>query len=427
MRLFDADTWTEILETISRNRKRSVMTALGVVWGTFMLVLLLGFGNGMSEIMTSSSVGMANKSVLFNSWRTSMPYRGMQAGRLIEFDLRDCEYLEGVDGIEDVACWSEGNYGDADVDGEKISSVVVMGVNQAVLGISGHIPVAGRLLNFMDEEYARKVCMVSVEFAEDISPSDPSAVVGKTLYFNGMVFTVVGSFESNSSMVYMGDPSRTVQIPFSTASKVFGGGNDKVSVIVAKVDEGHEVADVEKRALAVLKEMHGVHPDDPEGVMSFSMDYIYNQVEGFLKGFRFLVWVVGLGSLIAGVVGINNIMLIVVRERRQEIGVRRAIGAKPSSIMGQIIAESCLMTVIAGMAGMMLAILATMLLDRFLLPVFMSDSRTMFYMEHQLSFQLAPEMALLCMLLIVATSVAVGMIPARKALSISAIDALREE
>lgn len=228
-------------------------------------------------------------------------------------------------------------------------------------------------------------------------------------------------------MVFMGDPSRTVQIPFSTASKVFGGGNDKVSVIVAKVDEGHEVADVEKRALAVLKEMHGVHPDDPEGVMSFSMDYIYNQVEGFLKGFRFLVWVVGLGSLIAGVVGINNIMLIVVRERRQEIGVRRAIGAKPSSIMGQIIAESCLMTVIAGMAGMMLAILATMLLDRFLLPVFMSDSRTMFYMEHQLSFQLAPEMALLCMLLIVATSVAVGMIPARKALSISAIDALREE
>lgn len=425
MRIFDLDSWNEVFDTISRNKKRSVFTALGVVWGTFMLIILLGVGNGFALLFKGNVNNLVSNSILLYSGTTSMPWNGLQSGRLIEFDKKDVMEISRMQGIDGVMYLSPQKFGEIVYDNNTYDGMTLFGTTERVKDILSLKPVYGRLLNGIDDSRSRRVCIIPIQYAESIT-DNPEELIGKSIVCEGISIVIAGIYEKYNNTLSFSLNSRTLYMPYSTYTALYGKGEDRINIMIADVDRKYDSEEMEKKAKGILAANHDVNPEDKEAIYSLSLSFVFDKVNGFFDGFKFLVWVVGLGSLLAGVVGINNILLIVVRERRQEIGVRRAIGAKPSSIMGQIIAESCVMTIAAGMIGLMLAIAVTMLLDKYLLPQF-TDGSMSYFLDRPLTFQLAPGYAMLCMGIIVLMSVVIGILPAWKALSIKAIDALREE
>lgn len=423
MNIFDADSWREIFQTLSRNRRRSVFTALGVVWGTFMLILLLGVGNGISGIIKKNAGDAATNSMVIYGSYTGKPYGGFQSGRLIEIETADAAEIGKLEGITGVAYASDTQYGDFTFENEKYSSSCMSGINGEMIKTLSLETIKGRMLNRVDQQQRRKVCVAPLDFAETIS-DNPEDIIGKYIEVSGTKILIIGVFRAKNNTINISYGRYNFYMPYSTYTNIFGDGMEKISCMIVTADDNRKIDKYTDNIKSILYRRHTIAPDDDQAIFTLSMGFIFDKVNGFFKGFSLLIWVVGLGSLFAGIVGINNIMLIVVRERRQEIGVRRALGAKPSSIMGQIIAESCILTIMAGMTGMMLAIAVAIVLDNTLLVAMLSNMGTA---DPTATFVLSPSIALVCMAIIIAMSVAIGMLPARKALSIKAIDALREE
>ena len=416
--MFDLDRWHEIWITITHNKSRSFLTAFGVFWGMFMLVVMIGAGNGLSNGINSQIEGFASNSAFFNAEQTTIPYKGFQKGRswnmlnsdmpIIEEKVPELEYLSPV--------LFAGGAGDNVIRNEKSGSYQVKGTYPVYDKIERSIMVYGRYINDIDIVEKRKVCILGTRIYEVLFNKGENPL-GKQVKVNGIYFTVIGVAQKTSNASIGGSPEETVVLPFTSMQQAFNQGNI-IHFLAATAKPGVKVRVIQDKIVQTLKEIHNISPDDKDAVFNMNIEEQFNMFNNLGIGIAMLIWIVGMGTLMAGAVGVSNIMLVTVRERTKEIGIRRALGATPRNIIGQILSESIVLTVLAGIGGIVLGVGVLTATD-----ILMSQSEDQFLKDPQISFYIG--MVALIILVVICTFA--GFIPAQRAMMIKPIEAISEE
>lgn len=429
IRLFDRDNWQEIWVTLTRNKLRSILTGFGVFWGIFMLVILVGIGGGFEKGVKKNFEGIASNACFFFNGRTSEPYKGYRKGRQWNMNNRDLELLsQKAKTVEYLSPMLFGASTDKNtVRGQKSGSYSVVGVYPANFIIQKQKLLYGRVINDMDIANNRKTCVIGIEVYETLFDKGENPL-GTYIRANGIYFQVVGVVTPESENMNMGsNPKETVYVPFSTMQKAFNQG-DIIHFLSCTVKPGFPAKMAEDEVKTILKAAHDISPTDEKAIGSFSTEEIFNMFDMLFKGVTFLIWIVGVGALLSGIIGISNIMLVTVRERTREIGVRRAIGAKPTEIMGQIMTESFVLTAIFGFLGLVVGVLllssADYLITTGLLEEMTNGEVSLTIFE---SLIIPLNVAVSATILLLLSGVAAGLIPAIRALNIKPIDAIRDE
>lgn len=391
---------------------------LGVIFAMIILVLLLGSANGMSNGFNKLFAGTASNSLFVWGQSTSEPYKGFERGRRIRYKLEDADILKKqIPEIEVLAPRIElGNHrGVVTVyRNGQTSGSSVYGDFPEIDNITKKKLVEGRFLNQTDIEGSKKVCVIGEETYKLLFDKGENAI-GQEIRINGIYFSVVGIYKPNNNINIDGE--NAVFIPFTTFQKAFNSG-DRMGWMAIAVEDNTPVPIVEKQIKDILKAKYDIHPDDERAIGSFDMSEIFNNITAFttvLKGFSFFV---GIFTLLAGVIAISNILLITVKERTQEIGVRRALGATPKIVKRQIVVEAIVLTAFAGLVGFAVAVGILSILDA------MWGSGDDFpFVKPMISI---PQFVI-SFVLMVGLSVLIGLLPANRAVRIKPIDALREE
>ncbi|MBN2236556.1 MAG: ABC transporter permease [Bacteroidales bacterium] len=422
--MFDLDLWKEIISALKKNRMRSLMTAFGVFWGIFMLIVMSGAGRALENGVMSGIKAFASNSAFFWTEPTSVPYEGFQRGRNWEYKNTDIQYIRA--NLSDVEYLSprlfgpSSRSGDNTVRGKKVGAFNIYGDYPDFFKIDPWTPIKGRLINTIDILQNRKVCIigervVEVMFEEDEEP------VGQYLKLNGVYFQVVGVVHPETRVnIGGGRKEETIIMPFTTMQKTYNMGDD-VHFFSVTSDPGIPVSRVESRLKELLKERHHISPDDRQAIGSFNIELEWVKYMGLFNGIQILTWIVGIGTLLAGIIGVSNIMLVIIKERTHEIGIQRAIGATPRKVITHIVAESVFLTVLAGYIGLALGVGLLELLNMALMSNPNPDE--IFFRNPEISFQ----MAIAALSVLVVAGVIAGLIPAKRAVSIKPIDAIRDE
>ena len=420
--LFDLDHWQEIKTALLRNRLRTALTAFGVFWGIFLLMVMIGSGGGLRNGVMRGFAGSATNSFFVWTQRTQLPYRGMPAGRTIQLDNGDVQAIR--DKVKEVAIAAPRNQlggfggGNNVTRGRKAGGFNVTGDYPDIASIQSFRMLSGRFINPYDVEEVRKVAVIGRR-VRDLLFERGEEAVGQSIEIRGVYFQVVGVFSSMQSGEDAERESSTIFVPFPTFQRAFNFGNQVGWLaVVAKPEVRASVA--EKNVLAVLKERHRVAPNDARAFGHFNLEEEYQKVQGLFQGIAVLVWLVGIGTLAAGAIGVSNIMLIIVKERTKEIGIRRAVGARPSAIVAQVVLEAVILTSIAGYVGMVAGIGLIQLVGS-LLPQG-GDGNMMF-----VNPDVGVGQALRTLAILMAAGVLAGLAPAQRALQISPMEALRSE
>lgn len=418
--MFDRDNWQEILSTISKNKMRTFLTAFGVFWGIFMLVIMLGSGRGLQHGVLKDFNGTATNSFFCWTQRTTKPYKGMKPGRNFNFTNDDVIALrQQVPELEVIAPQNQlGDYGGSNnvVYGMKTGAFSVMAQYPVISKITSIKMREGRFLNDNDIKENRKVAVIGKRPREILYEKNEEAL-GTYIRINGVYFRVIGVTEPTGSGEQNEEQLNSISVPFTTFQHAFNyGDNVGWFAITSKPNVLASVA--EDKALALLKERHSIAPDDESAIGHWNMEKQFNKLSGLFSGISMLVWFVGLGTLIAGVIGVSNIMLIIVKERTREIGIKRALGATPFDVVSQLILESIFLTSIAGYFGLVAGI---GLLEA-VSSAMPDDGNSMFSNP---SVDLS--VALKALTVLVISGALAGFIPARRAVAISPVDALRSE
>ncbi|NMB37582.1 MAG: FtsX-like permease family protein [Bacteroidales bacterium] len=416
--LFDIDRWQEIWITITSNKSRSFLTAFGVFWGIFMLVLMVGSGNALQTGIFSQIEGFATNSVFFVTERTTEPYKGFRKGRvwhmtnsdlpIIRHRVDDLQYMSPV-----LFGGGRGN-GKNVVRGDKGDSFMVKGCYPEYDLIEKSKMVYGRYINDIDIAEKRKVCVIGERVYEVLfNGEDP---VGKQIRVNGIYFQVIGVARSTSEVSIGGRTAETVVLPFTTMQQAFNQGN-VIHFLAATAKPGVDVKIIEEKITEVLKQQHQISPDDKSAVFSMNIEEQFKMFNYLGIGIAALIWIVGIGTLLAGAIGVSNIMLVTVRERTKEIGIRRALGATPNNIIGQIMSETVVLTVLAGIGGIVLGV---GLLSAVGIALSQGDQ---FFKDPQISFS----MAVASLIILIVVGLLAGLIPAKRAMMIKPVEAIAEE
>lgn len=418
--MFDLDRWEEIWQTINRNRKRSIMTAFGVFWGIFMLTIMMGAGLGLKRLMLSNFGNMAVNSCFYWGGQTSLPYKGLPSGRRWQLENEDMAAIKtqvpGVKSVAGIIWGSTYKFSRQDKKGDY----QLMGYTPEFQEISPQTMRYGRYINDIDMTQQRKVCVITEQVWEELFPNRENPV-GQTIRMNNMYLTVVGvSIPPRNGVQFQS--STSVLIPFSTLQKMYNKGNKFDGMAVAAYDNW-DIKEVEENVKKVFQARHTLSPDDNKAVQGFNLGDLFNKFSGLFSGISILTWIVGIGTLLAGIVGVSNIMLVTVRERTQEIGIRRALGAKPRTIISQIMSESFVLTFVSGIFGLALAIGILSLAETLLTAMTASPGGGGMQINTQISFGLA----LGSTGILILGSLMAGILPANRALSIKPVDAIREE
>lgn len=418
--MFDLDNWQEIWVTITRNKLRSFLTGFGVFWGIFMLIILIGVGNAFEGGMMKNVSGFASNSCFFFTDRTSEAYKGYRKGRSWNMNNRDLVLIrQKSQSVEYLSPMLFGGGSDKNVVfGKKSGSYGTRGVYPAHFKIEQQNVLAGRLFNELDIEGYRKVCIIGKEVSQTLFPSH-EASIGQYIRVNGIYFQVIGVIRPKSNISFGGDVESTVFIPFSTMQRAFNQG-DIIHFLACTAKPGYPASLVEEEVINILKAAHDISPTDEKAIRSFNIEKQFEIFNNLFVGVNVLIWIVGLGALMSGIIGISNIMLVTVRERTREIGVRRAIGAKPSTIVKQIISESFVLTALAGLGGFLFGIAILQIIQGIMQGGMDED---VFFVPPFVSFNTA----VVSMIVLIISGVLSGLMPAMRALSIKAIDAIREE
>ncbi len=420
--LYDRDRWTEIWHTIRSNKKRSFATAFGVFWGIFMLVILSSIGAGFSNGMARALSGISSNSAFFFVNYTSKPYKGFKTGRYWRINLSDLDairsYIPEVQ-YASAQLYSWGRSGDNVVYGEKAARYPVMGALPDYFKINSLDLFAGRMLSEVDELQRRKFCMIGKEVVGKFFGSDEESL-GKIIRVDGLYYQVVGVVAPKSTAVNMGsNPNRSIFVPFSVLQQKTNSGSRVDNITIAAYPHV-ELAPVIKKVEALLKERNNIAPDDDKAVGNFDVASAFKLFEMILGGINMLIWIVGIGTLLTGIVGVSNILLVTVRERTREIGVRRALGAKPRVIVTQLLSEALVLTSIAGIAGLMLGVGIMALVDA---AVGTPTGNNLPFYQPLIPFGTA----VLSLIIIGMGGILGGLLPAYRAIQIKAIDAIRDE
>ena len=423
MFLFDLDRWIEVWVTITRNKTRSLMTCFGVFWGILMLVILLGSGTGMKNGFSSMFSGFATNSAFFVTDRTSEPYKGFNKGRYWDMRNRDIESIvKNVPGIQDISPIIFGGRSEKNVVyGQQTGSFNVKGVMPEYFNIDMQEVHYGRLLNEIDMQEKRKVCLIGSRVNETLFRNDNPC--GKYIRVNGSYYQIVGVVKQRASNISIGGRGEeSVIIPFVTLQQIQNQG-DRINFIGVSVQQGFPVQQVIDEITTILKTQNEISPTDPQAVMVINLAKQFDTFNLLFIGINILVWIVGIGTLLAGIIGVSNIMMVTIKERTKEIGVRRALGAKPSNIISQVMSESVLLTSLAGLMGLTLGVFLLDVINNLLLAQPASTMETMFFKNPEISIQVA----VAATIIIIISGLIAGLIPAWRALQVKAIDAIREE
>ena len=404
---------------------RSFMTAFGVFWGIFMLIVMSGAGKALENGVMDGIRAFASNSAFFWTERTSKPYKGFQRGRRWNFKNKDIEYIKAnISDIEYISprLFGPRSYsGDNTIRGKKTGAFNIYGDYPEFFNIDPWTPLKGRLINEIDMQQGRKVINIGERVVEVMFDKDEDPI-GEYLKINGVYFQVVGVVKGETRVnIGGGRKNETIIMPFSTMQKTFNMGDD-VHFFSVTSDPGVPVSKVETRLKEFLKERHSIAPDDMQAVGSFNIELEWKKYMGLFTGIQILTWIVGIGTLMAGVIGVSNIMLVIIKERTQEIGIQRAIGATPGKVIMHIVAESVFLTVIAGYIGLALGVGLLELLNM-ALEANAGNSDDIFFRQPEVSFR----MAVGALTVLVVSGIFAGLIPARRAVSIKPIDALRDE
>lgn len=411
----DRDTVEEILATLLRNKSRSLLTAFGVFWGIFMLVSLVGGGNGLQDKMKYNFDGFATNSCFIATNRTGEAYKGFRKGRYWRLENRDIENIrKSVAGI-DVITASIADWGKTAVHADKKYSCSVKGLYPEYDAIERQNLLYGRFFNEIDIRDRRKVCVLGKRVYEALynMGEDPC---GSLVRVDGIYYRVVGVVSTSENINLQGNGSEQVMLPFSVYQTTYNYG-DQVDVLALSLKPGVKVADVKPQIEDILKSAHSIAPSDKQAIWMLDAEAMFSMIDNLFIGIKALVFLVGLGTLIAGVIGVSNIMMVTVKERTVEIGIRRAIGAQPHDIMQQILAESVVLTLVAGMFGICAGVGLLSVFEQ----VSVSDS------GHVFAFQVSFGAALGMLALIVTLGIVAGLAPAFRAMSIKPVDAMRDE
>lgn len=410
----DMDTCEEILITITRNKTRSLLTAFGVFWGIFMLVALIGGGQGLEGMMKKNFEGFATNSGFLASQRTGEAYKGFRKGRWWNLEATDIERLRSQVKNVEVITPSIARWGSKAVYEDKKYDCSVKGLYPNYLHIESQEMAYGRFINDVDIKEARKVCVIGKRVYESLfkAGEDPC---GKYIRVDGIYYRIIGMSSSEGDMNIQGRASEAVTLPFTTMQQTYNLGG-RIDVICFTVKHGVKVSDVQPEMEQIIKAAHYIAPNDKQALMYLNAEAMFSMVDNLFTGINILVWMVGLGTLLAGAIGVSNIMTVTVKERTTEIGIRRAIGARPKDIMQQILSESMVLTTIAGMCGISFAVMILQLAE---MAANSSGGDTRF----QVSFGLAIGT---CALL-VALGMLAGLAPAYRAMAIRPIEAIQDE
>src|SRR5574344_510214 len=412
----DLDTWSEILLTITRNKTRSVLTAFGVFWGIFMLISLIGAGKGLQQMMSQNFQGFATNSGFIWAQPTTKPYKGFKKGRSWNMELSDLQLVRNqVDGIDFMTPYNS-RWGESVTYKDKKGSYAVKGLYPDYVKIEDPSMSIGRYINDIDISQHRKVCVIGKRVRQELFENgiDPC---GKYINIGGTYYCVIGVTGSTGNVSIGGQASQSITIPYTTYQEIYNTGK-VVDLMCVLVKPGHKISEIQPQIDKVLKERHLIAPDDDEAMQLMNAEALFSMVDNLFTGIRALVWLVGLGTLLAGIIGVSNIMMVTVRERTIEIGIRRAIGAQPRDILEQILAESIVLTLVAGLAGICFAVLVLQVLE-----VGVNAGGTFTGIQFQVSFAMALGVAFLLLTL----GMLAGLAPAFRALAIKPIDAIRYE
>lgn len=418
--MFDRDKWDEIYHVLAANPIRTFLTAFGVFWGLFMLVIMLGAGKGLENGVTSEFQGKPTNSSFMWTMYTSKPYKGLPRGRSFRMRNGDVDALrQNVEEL-DLLCPRNqlGGFGG--------SNNVIRGLRNGEFDVYGDYPdyikieprdiIQGRFINKIDIEQDRKVAVIGKRVYTDLFDQGEDAI-GAYIQINGVYFMVVGIFDSYRSGEDAFEDTQNIHLPFTTFQRVFNFG-DFVSWMAMTSKQGVPVSLMEDKVKLILANRHQVDPTDPRAFGSYDMEREFMRMNNLFTGIRGLAWIVGFFTLLAGVVGISNIMLVLVKERTREIGVRRAMGATPWNITSQIILEALLLTSVAGFCGLFVGVWS------------IESVRLLLEGEQGGSFR-NPEVQISTILtalgILIFCGTLAGLIPARRAVNIKPIDALRSE
>ncbi|SDG19557.1 putative ABC transport system permease protein [Prevotella communis] len=415
MRL-DIDTYREILDTLTRNKSRSFLTGFGVFWGVFMLVALIGGGQGMKELLNQNFEGFATNSAMIWAQPTTKAYKGFRKGRRWDMEYKDVQRLKSrIPELEVVSPVLFSNGGTAYF-GDRKTTVSINGVQEDYQRVSEPKMRYGRYLNDMDVAQRRKVCVIQKKTYKDLFPGggDPC---GSFIRVDSVYYQIVGvDYSSAEGISFGGESGTTMLLPITLMQQTYNMGQN-VHMIAVTGKKGVVMSTVTDRIRETIARAHTIDPEDEQGVMVFNTEVLFQMLDSLFKGVNFLIWLVGLGTLLAGAIGVSNIMMVTVRERTIEIGIRRAIGATPKMILSQIISESIVLTMVAGMSGILFGVMILQMLE-------LANTEDGILSAH---FQVGFWTAIFAALAIAAMGVLAGLAPAARAMSIKPVDAMRDE
>jgi len=420
--MFDIDKWQEILATIKKNKMRTFLTGFSVAWGIFMLMILLGSGNGLSNGVSQNFMRDAVNAMWLWSGRTSIAHQGLKEGREIRFTNADYEIIKELEGIEHTS----GRYyigGNMFSYGNEYGEYTAVTCHPDLKEVESLKITDGRFVNHVDIIKARKSVVLGKDIYEALFKGKNA--IGEFIRVNNIPFKVVGICEEGG-----GTRHRNAYLPVTTGQKVFNGSNRLHNfALTINAETLEESQAIEARVRETLARKHKFNSEDESALGSYNKLEDVIQTMKIFRAIDIFIWIIGIGTLIAGVVGVSNIMLIVVKERTKEIGIRKAIGASPASVIGLILLESILITTIAGYIGL---VLGTGLMEgiNFIVEQQFAASAATNSGQGETLFRnptVDLNVAMSATLLLVISGAIAGYIPAKRAARIKPIEALRDE
>jgi putative ABC transport system permease protein len=419
--MFNRDKWNEILEVLTANWIRTLLTAFGVFWGIFILILLLAAGKGLENGIKNDFGDIATNTMFMWTQTVTKSYQGMAKGRRFNYKLKDVEDIwNNVDNLRFVSPRNQ-------IGGWRGAANVIRGIETGAFDVYGDYPeiikqepmdiVEGRFINHSDIDKKRKVAIIGQGVKSSLYEKGED-ILGTYIKINGVNFMVIGSYKKKASGGDSEEQQKQIFVPFTSFSQAFNRG-DNVGWMAITAKDGTPITEIKNQIFDIVKKNHKIHPEDNRAVGHFDLYEQYNRVESLFMALKVIAYFVGTLVLLSGVIGVSNIMLIVVKERTREIGIRRAVGATPGKIRAQILTESVFLTIIAGMAGIAFG---AFLIYGLNYALDMADPIDMFANP---SVNLG--VVTTALVILVVSGLLAGMIPAQTAIKLKPVDALRTE
>lgn len=418
--MFNQDRWKEILQVLTTNWFRTVLTAFGVFWGIFILILLLSAGKGLENGIRADFGDIATNTMFTWTQSVTKAYKGLPKDRSFNFKTEDVEALwNNIPGLRFVSPRNQSG-------GFRGASNVVRGLKTGTFRVYGDYPeiikqqpmdiTSGRFINQSDIEQKRKVAIIGIDVRKSLYDKDEE-VLGSYIKINDVNFMVIGTYKKNENDG--GDEAqREIYMPFTTFSQVFNRANNVGWMAITAVD-GTPITDIKERIFSLLKERHSIHPEDLRAIGHFDLYEQFSRVLRLFGALEFIGYFVGILVLLSGVIGVSNIMLIVVKERTKEIGIRRALGESPWSIKMQILMESVFLTIISGMAGIVMGALAIYGVN----SILEANGPVMMFVNPSINLGVVT----IALVILIISGLLAGFIPANSAIKVRPIEAIRTE